>query len=150
MKWNSWKSQLEWQGRKKRSKVSSRWLQSHIPSLSPPLPLPLLPPLSQQRQEKKQNVFSRFGGWAASHVDTAIIFNEKFLVFVWEKLELCTQMPLWPPRRGPGPAASPSGTARGVPRQIPFRRRETFRLAHLWTACDGVYLGKTKWQFYRY
>lgn len=148
MKWNSWKSQLEWQGRKKRSKVSSRWLRSHVPSLSP------LPPHRCRRfpskSKKKTEHLFQIGGWVASHVDTAIIFNEKFLVFVWEKLALCTQMPLRPLRRGPGSAASPSGTARGVPRQIPFRRRETFRLAHLWTACDGVYLGKTKWQFYRY
>lgn len=148
MKWNSWKSQPEWQGRKKRSKVSSRWLQSHVPSFSP------LPPHRHchfpSKGKKNPERLFQIGGWAASHVDTAIIFNEKFLVFVWEKLALCTQMPLRPPRCGPGSAASPSGTACGVPRQIPFRRRETFRLAHLWTACDGVYLGKTKWQFYRY
>lgn len=41
-------------------------------------------------------------GLVAPHVDTAIIFNEKFLVFVWEKWALCTQMQRWPPCCGAG------------------------------------------------
>lgn len=64
------------------------------------------------------------------HVDTAIIFNEKFLVFVWEKLALCTQMPLRPLRCG-WARCVPLRHGLQVPRQIPFRQRETFRLAHL-------------------
>lgn len=42
-------------------------------------------------------------GLVAPHVDIAIIFNEKFLVFVWEKWALCTQMQCWPPCCGAGP-----------------------------------------------